>query len=450
MHHDDGSKKPLGRIALRRTAERVASPDPAEALARQRLEELAAHSSVPAIDLDALVLSLEPLGLVPEEIAARHRVLPVAEVGDRLWLAMADPSRRRLVDEVEFVTGRHVFPCVAPEDVLDRVIREAYRAKRQGGSTWRGSRAEGETPTEDPASALVRPPAPEEEPSISKALQTPGLPAAQEVTTTRSAPPPRPRRERPLVLVVDDEADIRKLLGRVLAQKGYDVVEAADGRAALQKVAEATPDVVLLDAMLPEVHGFDICRRLKRDPRFAHLPIVMVSAVYRGWRIAADLQQAYGVAAFLEKPFKIADVLQAVERALAGQPADETTADEEAMGERARELLQAGLRAYHEGDGERAVALLREAAEADPLAFEPHYQLGLLHGHRGELFEAIGALEAAVDLQPGHLQALRALAVLYQRTGFRHKAIEMWERALSAAPDDETRRSIKGQLLDLL
>lgn len=252
------------------------------------------------------------------------------------------------------------------------------------------------------------------------------------------------------MLVVDDEADIRKLLGRVLAQKGYDVVEAADGRAALQKVAEATPDVVLLDAMLPEVHGFDICRRLKRDPRFAHLPIVMVSAVYRGWRIAADLQQAYGVAAFLEKPFKIADVLQAVERALAGQPADETTADEEAMGERARELLQAGLRAYHEGDGERAVALLREAAEADPLAFEPHYQLGLLHGHRGELFEAIGALEAAVDLQPGHLQALRALAVLYQRTGFRHKAIEMWERALSAAPDDETRRSIKGQLLDLL
>ena len=59
-------------------------------------------------------------------------------------------------------------------------------------------------------------------------------------------------------------------------------------------------------------------------------------------------------------------------------------------------------------------------------------------------------LETAIDLQPRNFSALRNLAVLYQRAGFKHKAVEMWERALGNAPDEETRRGIKDHLVSLL
>jgi tetratricopeptide (TPR) repeat protein len=66
------------------------------------------------------------------------------------------------------------------------------------------------------------------------------------------------------------------------------------------------------------------------------------------------------------------------------------------------------------------------------------------------VFEAIAAMEAAVDLSPKNFAALKNLAVLYQRAGFKHKAIEIWERALGSAQDDETRLGIKEHLMSLL
>src|SRR6185436_4625369 len=88
------------------------------------------------------------------------------------------------------------------------------------------------------------------------------------------------------VLVVEDEAEIRVMIERILKGKGYRVVSTDNGRAALGLVKEHAPDLLILDAMLPEVHGFDIARRIKTSKRYAHIPIIMVSAVYRGWRFA--------------------------------------------------------------------------------------------------------------------------------------------------------------------
>ncbi len=265
-----------------------------------------------------------------------------------------------------------------------------------------------------------------------------------------AAPPrePRARPEQPTVLVVDDEDDIRRMLRRVFAQKGYEVVEAARGLEALEAVRSHVPDVILLDAMLPEVHGFDICRRIRGSRRYGHIPIIMVSAIYRGWRVAEDLKQSYGVSAFLEKPFKIGDVLGAVERALAGR-SEEAQGDDE-LSREAGDILSASMAAYQEGDLDTAIGHLRRAVGIDPLAFKLHYHLGLLHGRREELFEAIQALETAIDLSPRHFPALKNLAILYQQAGFKHKAIEMWERALASSPDDETRRGIKEHLMGLL
>jgi CheY-like chemotaxis protein len=231
----------------------------------------------------------------------------------------------------------------------------------------------------------------------------------------------------------------------VLEERGYRVLEADRGEAALRLLKDASPDLMILDAMLPEVHGFDIARRVKGTDR--QIPIIMISAVYRGWRFAEDMKQSYGVEAYIEKPFRMQAVIDAVGAALAKnkQPARTETISAEA-----EQRLTAGIAAYQKGDIQSAIEFLREGAKIDPLAYRLHFHLGLLYGKEGLLYDAIAALEAAIHINGKHFAALKNLAVLYQKAGLRNKAIEMWERALSAAPDDATRQSIKEHLLSLL
>jgi len=237
------------------------------------------------------------------------------------------------------------------------------------------------------------------------------------------------------------------LHGRVFEERGYRVLEADRGLAALRLVKEESPDVMILDAMLPEVHGFEIARRVKGTKLYGHIPIVMISAVYRGWRFAEDLKTSYGVEAYIEKPFKVAVVVAAVERALSNSSRRNDT---EQMSADAEQHLKAGIAAYQSGDITRATEELREGIRIDPLAYRLHFHLGLLYGKQGHVYDAIQELETALHINGRHFPALKNLAVLYQKAGFRNKAIETWERALAVAPDDPTRQSIKEHLLGLL
>src|SRR5712675_2421424 len=81
------------------------------------------------------------------------------------------------------------------------------------------------------------------------------------------------------ILVVDDVDINVKLLGAKLASEYFDVLTAANGAAALAICAAELPDLVLLDVMMPEMDGFEVCRRLKADPATAHIPVVMVTAL---------------------------------------------------------------------------------------------------------------------------------------------------------------------------
>jgi DNA-binding response OmpR family regulator len=258
-----------------------------------------------------------------------------------------------------------------------------------------------------------------------------------------------------VILVVDDEEDIRKLLKRLLADKGHRVVEADRGLLALRMVKEHTPDLIILDAMLPELHGFDIARRIKGSEKYGQIPIIMVSAVYRGWRIAEDLKQNYGIEEYIEKPFRITEVLKAVQRLLAERDQkkkDEpsTARDLEAVSAQAEKCLADGIAAYKAGEIDDAIDHLKKGVQIDPLAYRLRYHLALLFGKKGMIYEGINELERAVDLNPKHFPALKNLAVLYEKAGFKHKAVEMWERAVHSAPDDATRDSIKKHLVELL
>ena len=447
------------------------------------LRALSEQHGLPGVDVAQTVVPTENLRLIPYDIAKQYKILPFSVKEEHLFLAMADPSDKRIVDEIEFVTGRKVFPYVAVSGPLERVIDCAYEELDAGAEYYVGPHAPPDylaqlgiaapPPPEQPrrqqrpSSPRVRPPSTSANAVVIKedsglgdpipvARKAPRrLPTLDDAFGSKVAPLPTGpsdgidgnRAGERVVLIVDDEDDIRRMLRRVLTERDIRVVEAARGSEALQMVRENNPDVILLDAMLPEIHGFDICRRIKGSKKYGHIPIIMVSAVYRGWRFATDLKQSYGVTEFLEKPFKISDVVAAVERALEGKTAEEAN---EALSEEAMACLSEGIASYQAGHIDVAIEHLQRGVALDPLAFRLHYHLGLLYGRREELFVGIQSLETSVDLSPNNFSALKNLAVLYQRAGFKHKAIEMWERALAVASDDEIRRGIKDHLMSLL
>ena len=82
----------------------------------------------------------------------------------------------------------------------------------------------------------------------------------------------------PLILVVEDEPALATLLRYNLEKEGFSVAEAHDGEEALLQLSERTPDAVLLDWMLPQVSGLEICRRIRRTPQWRSLPVIMLTA----------------------------------------------------------------------------------------------------------------------------------------------------------------------------
>lgn len=103
------------------------------------------------------------------------------------------------------------------------------------------------------------------------------------------------------VLVVEDEDDIRELVRYNLAKEGYAVVEAATGERALQQVRNVPPDLIVLDLMLPELDGLEVCRTIRQDARFRHIPIVMLTAKGEEADIVSGLE--LGADDYVTKPF---------------------------------------------------------------------------------------------------------------------------------------------------
>lgn len=250
------------------------------------------------------------------------------------------------------------------------------------------------------------------------------------------------------IVVVDDEPEVLRSLERILGAEGYQVRTARNGLEALREVKERTPDVLVLDAMLPEVHGFEIARRLRSSERYRDLPIVMVSAAYRGWSFADELRDGCGVEHYVAKPFRPEAVCAAVAAALAERGPDES--ELERLAEGAEQALADGMEAFHAGRVERAIEHLEGGVQIDPLAYRLHFNLGLLLAHEGRTYDAIRALERAAEINPQHFQGLKNLAIMYGRAGFRNRAVELWRQGLALAPDSATRQAVQRHLAGLL
>lgn len=110
----------------------------------------------------------------------------------------------------------------------------------------------------------------------------------------------------PRVLIVDDNPTLRRLLERVLANQGFDAVSAGDGEEALAVADRQPPDAVLLDIAMPVLDGLEVCRRLRRNPRTATVPILMVTAVGDQEKRVAGYEA--GADDFVSKPFDVPEL----------------------------------------------------------------------------------------------------------------------------------------------
>jgi DNA-binding response OmpR family regulator len=403
---------------------------------------------VPPVDLSRTEIDLILLDMVPLELCERHLVFPVRFEGTRLQLAMADPLDRTVISEIEFKTGVRLTPLIALESAVKNAVLEARRAVRTGQRQINPNvqKPREEPPAPAPAAEEVKPvpvvPLEEKERAVFETLAGTPLP---QVPVPHAAVRVPAVEEVQTILAVDDDPTVLQLMEHVLQSRKYRVVTARGGREALTKVRETMPDLVVLDGMLPEVHGFEICRQLKTSERFRHIPVVMVSAIHTGWRFAADVKEKYGADDYLEKPFEPAELLKRVESLLNRAPAVSPSSEAAA-----RQQLKEGVVALKQERLDDAITALTRGLAIDQFDDLLHYYLALAYEKKGMVFHAIDHYERAVHITPDFYDAITALATLYQKQEFWRKAVEMWEMALTATRDEAVRARIKDHLLSLL
>src|SRR5579883_516384 len=118
------------------------------------------------------------------------------------------------------------------------------------------------------------------------------------------------------ILIVEDEVDFRELLTHVLGQKGYDVTAAGNGEDGLSAYRDGSPDLVLLDVHLPDMSGFEICRKIRAEGPRPQTPILICTVRSEVAPVAEGLSS--GATDYVLKPFQVSDLLERIETALAG------------------------------------------------------------------------------------------------------------------------------------
>jgi len=112
------------------------------------------------------------------------------------------------------------------------------------------------------------------------------------------------------ILIADDEPNIVISLEFLLKREGYDVVVARDGAEALVRVRAERPDLAILDVMMPQRNGFEVCQDLRQDPEFKTLQIMMLTAKGRDTEVSKGL--ALGADAYMTKPFSTRELIAKV------------------------------------------------------------------------------------------------------------------------------------------
>jgi len=439
-------------------------------------ELLAERTQHPAIIFGASTVDLGFFGLVDEDLLLAHEMLPVANVGGTVTVVVADPNLAgsSVLRELGAALGRRTAIVVCVPQLLRVAITRAAQRHDEGERVLRGSRSQDDVV----ALALARPPIKAKLPradSVAKALNSildgvgerrppelkGGALAAlklKQIPMTVPVPSPAPvitpaapepkklvEREsrRPFVLVVEDDDEIAHLIGRALAADGCDALHVASGDAVATAIGERRPDLIVLDAMLPGVHGFEICAGLKQSDDWRAVPILMVSAVYSGFERAREIQEKHGADAFIEKPFQF-EHLRRLVADLLERPAPQRAPSTNALTEaRARALVDHHLTV---GDETAAAGVIEQWLTAAPLSARAWLEQGHLAALRGDALVALRAYEHAALYDRRLFIAQVSLAMLYEQLGFVRRAKHTWRAAAACAPDGALAQRLRATL----
>ena len=169
-----------------------------------------------------------------------------------------------------------------------------------------------EAETAAPSEAAPVVPAPPEPAPVAPVPVAPAPVAAADVETPVpvAVPGSNGSSSRKTVMIVDDSPTIRKILGLTLERAGYKVVAEPDGESAIERLIQVVPDLILLDIAMPKIDGYEVCKRLKQDPRTKHVPVVMLSG--KGALFDKVKGHMAGATEYLTKPFETPAVLAVV------------------------------------------------------------------------------------------------------------------------------------------
>jgi two-component system alkaline phosphatase synthesis response regulator PhoP len=120
--------------------------------------------------------------------------------------------------------------------------------------------------------------------------------------------------EQKRILIADDNENIREVLTYLLEDEGYKPWLAKDGADALEKVREVHPDILLLDIMMPEINGYEVCRVIKNDPELKKTYVIMVTA--KGQAAERERAKEVGADEYIMKPFNPADIVARIKNIL--------------------------------------------------------------------------------------------------------------------------------------
>ncbi|MFQ5795068.1 MAG: response regulator [Candidatus Bipolaricaulia bacterium] len=194
------------------------------------------------------------LALVDEDFARRKIVMPIQKTDNRLVVAIGDPTDIRIIDDLRTQTGMEIRPRVSSPAEIKRKIEVAY------GRTHLRSPGEQEG---------------EERPSLSKRK------GSKTIHTGT-------------ILIVEDQAKFRRIYRDVFVSDGYEVLEAKDNESGWELVKTKKPDLILLDLILPKLHGFKLLGKIRADEATKEIPVIILSIlgekedIQKGLELGAD------------------------------------------------------------------------------------------------------------------------------------------------------------------
>jgi len=279
------------------------------------------------------------------------------------------------------------------------------------------------------------------------------VPATGEQPRWERAPTGIPE-HRPAVgmtaLVANGVDEERRRLVRIAQTLGFAVSHATRTLDVLEELESGAVDLVLLDADLAGTHPYAVARQLRGEPRYADLAIAVTGRMSRRWQLVADLSSTYGIDAYVQKPYDAPTLLWTLETALASRREPPVGLREPEAVTQAQDLLSQGASLYRKGAVDEAADLFRRGLESDPFAAKLHVSLAIALVKQREHYAAMDCFERAVWLDPTLTAALQNLAVLYEKKGFRNKAVELWTQTLHATKEEETRLKLRARIAKLL